>query len=450
VKRHLFFREALLPSGWARDVRISLEAGRVAAVQPQAAPITGDEQHDIALPGIPNVHSHSFQRAMAGFAERRGPAEDNFWTWREAMYLFANRIDPASLQAIAALAFMEMLEAGFTRVGEFHYLHHDKDGARFADIAEMAGAIVRASDFTGLGLTLLPVLYQHSGFGGAAPGDGQKRFVCSLDEFARLVDSCARHLSIVGDGVLGVAPHSLRAVGPEALQVAIGMNEGPIHIHAAEQTGEVEACLAWSGMRPVEWLVANCALDSRWCLVHATHMTSVETSTLAASGAVAGLCPITEANLGDGIFPALEFLNAGGAFGVGGDSNVRIDAAEELRQLEYAQRLIRRERNVLARTGGSVGSTLLTQAVAGGSQALGVPGGIKPGASADIVSLRSDSPTLAGKTGEQIADAFIFAGGRELIDCVWRAGEKVVEQGRHRARDAIVETYNSTVRQLLA
>jgi formiminoglutamate deiminase len=429
---------------------LTLDRGKISRVESDVSFDDNDERHGIALPGIPNLHSHAFQRAMAGFAERRGAGGDNFWTWREAMYRFADRMGPSELEAVAAQAYVEMLESGFTRVGEFHYVHHDRGGVAYADPAEMAGALSRAAATTGLGLTLLPVLYQDGGFGGAAPGTAQRRFICDLDLFARLLESCAKHIEPLGDGVLGLAPHSLRAVSPGALSAAVAMTKGPVHIHIAEQTKEVDDCLTWSGMRPVQWLLAHQNVDARWCLVHATHMVDAETLTLAASGAIVGLCPITEANLGDGVFPARTYQNAGGAFGVGSDSNVRIDAAEELRLLEYGQRLLLRERNVLAEPGQSVGATLLRAAVVGGGSALGSSAAVKEGASADIVSLFPHAPALAEKGGDEIADAFLFAGGRELIDCVWRAGEKVVESGRHRAREAVAQNYLAAMRRLLA
>jgi len=444
----LYFCAALLPEGWAKDVTVVIKAGRIAKLEIGQDRARADEAHWVALPGMPNVHSHAFQRAMAGRTERRSAGADNFWTWREAMYRLVERIDPQSLHAVAALAFMEMLESGFTRVGEFHYLHHARDGTPYDNPAEMAGAIVEAAQETGIGLTLLPVLYQHGGFGGAAVSQAQHRFVCTLDGYARLLEACAAPLSSLGDAVLGVAPHSLRAVAPEALHAAAAWNRGPVHIHIAEQVQEVRACRDWSGMAPVEWLFAHEQVDQRWCLVHATHMTKAEIGLLAASGAVAGLCPSTEANLGDGLFPARSFVRAGGTFAVGSDSNVRIDAVEELRLLEYGQRVRWRERNVLATQSNSIGASLIASAVAGGARALGASAGIAPGASADFLSLVSDAPALMELEHEVLADAFVFAGGRELVDCVWRAGVKVVEGGRHRARSAISARYAREMRRM--
>ena len=448
----LWFAKALLPQGWAADVRLTLAQGRIADVESGVPAAQDDERHAIGLPGLPNLHSHAFQRGMAGLAERRGPSSDSFWTWRETMYRFVDRIGPAELEAIAALAFAEMLESGFTRVGEFHYVHHDPEGRRYADPAEMAAAVAAAAAQTGIALTLLPVFYAHSGFGGAAPGHGQRRFVNDPKGFAEQVEASTRAIAPLADAVIGIAPHSLRAVTPDELAAILPLAPGgPVHIHVAEQVREVEDCLAWSGARPVEWLLDHASVDERWCLVHATHMTDEETRRLAASHAVAGLCPITEANLGDGIFPAVEFLAAGGRFGVGSDSNVLIDATEELRLLEYGQRLAMRGRNLLAGgEGRSTGGDLFRAALAGGAQALGAPAALTPGSAADIVSLDASHPALVGRQDDALLDALVFAGGRSLIDGVWRQGRKRVSQGRHLERDAIVARYGRVLQDLIA
>lgn len=451
AEARLWFASALLPSGWADGVRLGLQDGRIASVEIAVECEAGDSRHGVALPGLPNLHSHAFQRAMAGLTEVRGPAGDSFWTWRDLMYRFVERLTPLDVEAIAAMAFMEMLESGFTRVGEFHYLHHDSDGRAYANPAEMSERIVGAAAETGIGLTLLPVFYAHAGFGGAQPSDGQRRFINTLDSYASLLEATRACISALPDGCIGVAPHSLRAVTEDELSALTTAAPGPIHIHIAEQVREVDDCLASSGARPVEWLLDRLPVDPRWCLVHATHMTAGETARLAGSGAVAGLCPITEANLGDGIFPAEAFLAAGGAFGVGSDSNVRIDASEELRLLEYGQRLTRRARNVLAGDyGRSTGADLYRGAVAGGAQALGHGAtGLIPGAAADIVSLKADHPDLCGRRGDQQIDSWIFAGGSQMVDCVWRFGRMVVAQGRHQARDAIVPRYRAAMERLV-
>ncbi|MEO8926675.1 MAG: formimidoylglutamate deiminase [Caulobacteraceae bacterium] len=449
----LWFETALLPGGWASSVRIAYAGGRIVGVEAGVAAQAGDERGASAVPGLGNVHSHAFQRGMAGLAETRGPSGDDFWTWRTMMYRFVDRLGPAEVEAVAALAYAEMLESGFTRVGEFHYLHHDLDGRPYADPAQLAGAIAAAAEASGIGLTLLPVFYAHSGFGGAPPTPRQRRFINTPDSFARLVEASRAAVRALPDAVVGVASHSLRAVTPAQLALVAPMAGGaPTHIHIAEQAREVEDCLAWSGARPVEWLLDHADVDARWCLVHATHLTDAETDRLAASGAVAGLCPITEANLGDGLFPAPRFLAAGGTFGIGSDSNVLIDAAEELRILEYGQRLTRQGRNILAsQARPSVGAALFAGAHAGGAQALGVaPLGLEVGAPADIVCLDANHPSLTGRQGDALLDAWIFAVRGGAVENVWRRGRKVVEAGRHVERDAIAKAYRQVISRLLA
>ena len=448
----LWFESALLPAGWAERVRVSVDAdGLISAVQTGVEPGPGDARYACAVPGLANLHSHAFQRAMAGLTETRGPAADNFWTWREWMYRFLDRLTPDDVRIIAAQAYAEMLESGFTRVGEFHYLHHGPDGAAYDAPAEMAEAIAAAADEAGLGLTLLPVFYAHSTFGGAPPLPGQRRFICDLDAFARLVDASTAISGGLPDGRIGVAPHSLRAVTPQELDAVSALTPGPIHIHAAEQVKEVEDCVAWSGRRPVEWLLER-GIDARWCLIHATHLTPDETTGLARSGAVAGLCPITEANLGDGVFPAADYLAAGGAFGVGTDSNVVVDAAEELRALEYAQRLTRRARNVLAdREGASTGGVLFRRALAGGAQALADPAAaIAPGHPADLVALDTGHPSLVGRDGDALLDAWIFGAAARAAHAVWRRGRQVVRDGRHIRSAEIAAAYRVVLKRLLA
>lgn len=447
----LFFARALLPAGWAGDVRITVTDGRVSKVETGVARGAGEADLGVALPGLSNVHSHAFQRAMAGLTEGRGPTEgDDFWSWRALMYRFLDRGGPDEIEAITALAFAEMLEGGFTRVGEFHYLHNDPDGRPYGDPGELAGRIAAAAAGTGIGLTLLPVFYAHAGFGGQAPAEGQRRFINDVDRFSRLMEESRRIVATLPDAVVGVAPHSLRAVTPEELAAVVPMaGDGPVHIHAAEQTREVQDCLDWSGARPVQWLLDNAGLDRRWCLIHATHLTPDETARMAASGAVAGLCPVTEANLGDGVFPAVEFLGAGGAFGVGTDSNVLIDAAGELRALEYSQRLTRRGRAVLADAGASTGGTLYRRALAGGARATGGTTGIAVGEAADLVALETDDLAYAGRRDDALLDSLVFAGPKRAIRTVWRRGRVVVENGRHVDRAVIEARYRTALAAVL-
>jgi len=466
--KSLWFRSALLEKGWAERVRISIDAGLVARIEADVSAEPADEQHAIAVPGVSNVHSHAFQRAMAGLAEIAGPRADNFWTWREAMYRFVDAIGPEQLEAITAFAYMEMLESGFTRVGEFHYVHHDPEGQPYTHRGELADRVATAALDTGIGLTLLPVMYAHSNFSGLPPTHGQRRFINNVEGFARIVEDGLAAIGPLSDAMLGVAPHSLRAVTPQELKAVIALApNGPVHIHAAEQLKEVEDCLDWCNQRPVEWLLDHAPVDERWCIVHATHITPEETHRLAASGAVAGLCPVTEANLGDGVFPTPAFLEAGGAFGVGSDSNILISPTEELRMLEYAQRLEHRSRNVLASsTHRSTGRRLFEGALLGGSRALGVSGRarrshareelsannggwLRVGASADIVSLDAESASLAGRRGDEILDSWIFAGRGNMVESVWRHGKKVVAGGRHVDHERITVRYRNVLTKLL-
>ena len=448
----VWLESALLPGGWARHVRIVGRDGNILSVETEADPADEDERHAVGIPGLPNLHSHAFQRAIAGLTERRGPAADSFWTWRELMYRFVERMDPDQLEAITALAFAEMLEGGFTRVGEFHYLHQDKSGVPFAEPGELAGRVVAAAAETGIALTLLPTFYAHGGFGSLEANARQRRFVTDLERFARIVESCRKLVRRLPGGNVGVAPHSLRAVAAEELPVVVALaSGGPVHIPIAEQVREVEECVAWCGRRPIEHLFEATEVDDNWCLVHATHATQEELERIAAADAVVGLCPITEASLGDGVFPAPELQARGGRLGIGTDSNVLIDAATELRALEYSQRLTRRARNVLAGDSGhSTGRSLFDAALTGGAQALGAgPVGLAAGAPLDLVTLDARHPALIERRDDEILDSWIFAGGRNVIDCVWRAGEKVVSAGRHRQRDAIVARYQRAVKVLL-
>jgi formiminoglutamate deiminase len=447
----LHFSKALLDDGWSSDVLVSVRDGRIAAISTGVtAPASAAKVSGVALPGMPNVHSHAFQRAMAGLTEVHGPEDDNFWTWREVMYRFLAQMTPDDIEAVAALAYVEMLEAGFTTVGEFHYVHNAPDGARYADPAETAARMVAAAADTGIGLTLLPCFYAHGGCGGQAPNPGQVRFLSDLDSFAALMEASRAHIQRLPGARLGIAPHSIRAVAADELaSLARSYAAGPVHIHAAEQVREVDECLAWSGRRPVQWLLENVQLDQRWCLIHCTHMTGEEVAGLARSGAVAGLCPITESNLGDGIFAGVEYECAGGRFAVGTDSNVRISVNEELRTLEYSQRLRDRKRNRLGAGRSSTGRSIFEAARKGGAQALGLGNaGLSVGQSADIVVLDDADPCLVGRDGDALLDAWIFGAGNVVRD-VFARGSQVVVNGRHAQRDAVNRRYGGTLRRLL-
>lgn len=435
---------ALLPDGWATDVRIRVEAGRIAEVTPGVQ----GQGPGVLLPAPVNLHSHTFQRAMAGLTEGRTAGQDSFWTWRALMYRFLDRLGPEDVQAIAAQAMVEMAESGFSAVAEFHYLHHPVGGGSYSDPAEMSGRIAAAAQETGLGLTHLPVIYEQGGVDGRPLAGGQLRFGSSPEIFGRLLEEAGRALAGMPDAVLGVAPHSLRAVSRDTLGRVAGLTQGPIHIHIAEQVAEVAEVQAAWGARPVEWAVANLPLDARWCMIHATQMTPAETAALAMTGAVAGLCPITEANLGDGIFDGSGWLAAGGTFGIGSDSNVRISLSEELRLLEYSQRLGLKARAVLADQR-STGRLLWEEAARGGAQAAGRgAGAIAIGEWADLVALDTGDLRLDGLRGDHLLDAVLFAGRDGLVTDLWSAGRHIVRDGRHIHRDAIATRFRATMRRL--
>ena len=453
-----FAKSALLPTGWAENVRLSIDdRGTLTAVESGTAPGDAERLAGPALPGMPNLHSHAFQRAMAGLTERASPTGDDFWSWREAMYRFLAVLEPEDVQAIAAQLYLDMLKAGYTGVAEFHYLHHGRDGGPYADRGAMSAAVIAAAKETGIAITLLPALFLSSGFGGAAPTEGQRRFVNGVDDMMALIEATRRRH--VGDPEVrvGLAHHSLRAVPPEPLAAAIaGVRAldptAPIHIHVAEQTREVEQCLAWSGARPVQWLLDHAPVDATWCLVHATHMDETETRRLAGTGAIAGLCPTTEGNLGDGFFPLLPYLEARGRWGVGSDSHVSLSPMEELRWLEYGQRLCERRR-ALAPLGkpDSTGFTLWQMAVAGGAQALGRPTGtLAPGHRADLLVLDPDAPSLYRRAGDALIDSLVFASETSVVRDVMVGGRWVVRERHHAAEDRISAAFRRTLDRLSA
>ncbi|GKS97904.1 formimidoylglutamate deiminase [Acidovorax sp. SUPP3434] len=461
----LFAQDALLPGGWARDVLLQWDAaGQLTAVAPGSAAGTAPRAPGPVLPGMPNLHSHAFQRAFAGLTEYRAPqpdgGQDSFWSWRNLMYRFAARTTPEHLEAIATWLYVEMLEAGYTAVCEFHYVHHDAAGQPYADDAAMSLALLRAAQAAGIGITLLPVLYQTSGFGGRAPREDQRRFIRSTDSMLALLERLAPVVAAQG-GILGLAPHSLRAVPPDSLRIAVegltALNAtAPVHIHIAEQTQEVDDCIAWSGQRPVQWLLEHAPVDARWCLVHATHMTPDEYAGAARTGAVAGLCPTTEANLGDGLFDLPRWLADGGRWGVGSDSHACVNAAEELMLLEYGQRLSLRQRNVLAsRAHPEVATAMALQAVQGGAQASGrctpgAPAGITVGERADLVALDAQHIALQGLPPDSMLGAHVFGSHRtSALHSLWTAGTPRVVAGRHalhdRAAAAFVAARTATI-----
>lgn len=450
----IWAERALLASGWASDVAVVVEDGCIAEVHSDTPPQPGDTRVGVLLPAPTNLHSHAFQRAMAGMTERRGPdPRDSFWTWRQLMFRFLDQLTPDDIQAITAFVQMEMLEAGYGAVAEFHYLHHAPGGTPYAHLPEMSQRIAAAAAQTGIGLTLLPVLYQYGGCDKRPLGPGQIRFGNDPARFAALLDGAQKALAdLPDDARIGVAPHSLRAVSPEGLAACLTLRpDAPLHMHLAEQLAEVDEVVAHLGARPVEWLLDHAPVDARWCLIHCTQMQRHETLALAATGAVAGLCPITESSLGDGIFDGVAWTGARGAWGIGSDSNIRIALSEELRTLDYSQRLRDNSRAALATATHSTGRVLFDGATSGGAQAAGRDAGqIAAGKLADLVALDTTHIDLEGRAGDMLLDAFIFAADDRAITDVWAAGRHVVTGGRHMHREAITSTYRAVLRRLAA
>jgi formimidoylglutamate deiminase len=453
VIQRIHASHALLPMGWTGQVTVEIDAdGTITAVTPGGDARDAERVAGALVPAMPNVHSHAFQRALAGRTGRHShDRSDTFWTWRDVVYDFLDRCDADDLEAVTAQAYVEMVKAGYATVAEFHYVPHDVEGRPLADPAENSWRVINAAQIAGIGLTLLPVFYAHAGFGGTDPTRRQRRLVHAPHTFQRLFEALAAARDRHGY-VLGIAPHSLRAVTPDELAFALALapQDAPIHIHVAEQTREVDDCYAWSRLRPVEWLLTQASVDERWCLVHATHMTEREVKDLAASGAVAGLAPTTEADLGDGTFPAEAYLVNGGRFGVGSDSNTVIDPFAELRHLEWSQRLRLRRRNVL--TGDddiTVGHALWQAALRGGAQAVGWPvGAIAPGKRADQIVLDSDDPALAEQPAESVLDGAIFGPVRRAARDVMCGGRWVVREGRHPREDEVFQRFRAVLSRM--
>lgn len=449
----LFCERVLLAEGWASDVTIGIDdGGMIVSVQPDSACHADSTRlSGPAVPALQNLHSHAFQRAMAGLAEQAGSTDDSFWTWRETMYRLVSHMSPDDAEAVTTKLYSELLKGGFGHVVEFHYFHHATSDLGRSDGLEMSSSILRSAETAGIGLTHLPVFYAHAGFGGTAPNAGQRPFIHGVDSFLNLLERLEPQCRSTG-ARLGMAIHSLRAATPDEIRAVLSAEHtaGPIHIHVAEQEREVEDCLAWSGRRPVSYLLDEFPVDDRWCAIHATHMTAEETIRLARSGAVAGLCPATEANLGDGIFPATDFVGHGGRLGIGTDSHVATSVAEELRLLEYGQRLRDRRRNrVVSGPGASVGRTLLEASRSGGAQASGLGmSGIHVGARADLVVLDGANPFIATAKDDQILDRWIFALGSDAVRDVMVRGEFVVQEGRHKSEEDIDRAFRRALERL--
>ena len=449
----LFARHALLPQGWSRDVLLAWNgAGELIAVTENTVAPAGVDVAEYVLPGMVNLHSHAFQRALGGMTEKAGEQPDSFWTWRDLMYRFARHITPEQITTIAAQLFNECLRHGYTAVCEFHYLQRDAQGALYARPAETAERVIQAARLSGIGITMLPVLYSHAGFGEQPLKPEQARFRTGVDDVLSIVEALAPLRDEQTE--VGFAPHSLRAASVGQIRevlVALPLAR-PVHIHIAEQQGEVQQCLDFSGQRPVQYLYDQLDIDQRWCLVHATHLQADEVTQLAASGAVAGLCPSTEANLGDGLFPLREFIDAGGRFGIGSDSHVSQSPVEELRWLEYGQRLLRQQRNIAATSEQrQVGDYLWLSALQGGAQAAGRKLGVlAPGRRADLLVLDDTHVNLAGVALSDVLGSFLFCGNDTLVRDVLCGGQWQVRAGRHVAQESIAAAYKRTLAQLRA
>ncbi|RJG13090.1 formimidoylglutamate deiminase [Pseudomonas cavernicola] len=446
---------ALLPEGWAHDVRLEIStSGSLEKITIGGSTEGAERLNGPVLPGMPNLHSHAFQRAMAGLAEVAGNPNDSFWTWRDLMYRLVGQLDPEQIEVIARQLYIEMLKAGYTSVAEFHYVHHDSAGHPYSDPAELALRISQAAADAGIGLTLLPVLYSHAGFGGQPPSEGQRRFIHSTDSYLALHQRLRPLLAQQPAQQLGLCFHSLRAVTPEQITMVLAADNSdcPIHIHIAEQQKEVDDCLAWSGRRPLQWLYEHAPVNQRWCLVHATHASSEELSSMAQSGAVAGLCLTTEANLGDGIFPAVDYIAQGGRLGIGSDSHVSVSVAEELRWLEYGQRLRDQKRNRLYRSDQPmIGRSLYDAALAGGAQALGQSvGALEVGKRADLLVLDGNDPYIATAEADAILNRWLFAGGDRQVRDVMVGGRWVIREGRHAAQEQTGQAFAQLLRDLLS
>ena len=447
----VFFAErVLLPAGWANNVRFEVSAdGFLTKVQADSERQGAELINGPVLPGMPNLHSHAFQRAMAGLAEVAGNPNDSFWTWRDLMYRLVGQISPQQLGVIARQLYIEMLKGGFTSVAEFHYVHQDTDGKPYADPAELALQVSQAASSVGIGMTLLPVLYTHSGFGGLAPNEGQRRFINSTHSYLDLQSRLKPIIESQPAQALGLCFHSLRAVTPQQISevMAASDKQCPVHIHIAEQQKEVDDCLTWSGRRPLQWLYENVDVDERWCLVHATHAEADEVASMAKSRAVAGLCLTTEANLGDGIFPAVDYIAQGGRWGIGSDSHVSLSVVEELRWLEYGQRLRDQRRNRLYRPDQPmVGRTLDDAALGGGAQPIGA---LEVGKRADWLVLDGNDPYLATASGDAILNRWLFAGGDRQIREVMVGGRWVIRDGRHADEEESSRAFAQVLRELL-
>jgi len=452
----LFAEKVLLSSGWASNKTLVIENGVITDIQSGCA-ADAEIAQGIVIPGMVNCHSHAFQRAFAGFSEQGSEGQDSFWTWRKIMYKFLGQLSADHAQIIATQLYIEMLKMGYTRVAEFHYLHHDISGENYPQLSKMAQAIFEAANNSGIGLTLLPVLYRFSGFGQQSPTDGQKRFINSVEQFNQLVSDCFALTDNYQNTNVGIAPHSLRAVDKDSLLLAVDHvrsldAKAPIHIHIAEQQQEVNDCISHYGERPVAWLANNVDLDTQWCLIHATHIDEQERKAIISSGAIAGICPTTEANLGDGIFPTAEFMAEQGTIAIGSDSHISVNPIEELRWLEYAQRLSKQQRAILAsEQQASVGLNLWQQAALGGAQSTNSnTGELAVGKQADLLILDASEIALFAHSEQYILDSVIFAAQKNLVKDVMVHGNWVIKDQIHPLQKQSAHAFTEVLKNLSA
>ena len=455
-EKKIYADKILLADGWARDKTLTIVEGVITEIS-SGYMANAERINGIIIPGMVNCHSHAFQRAFAGFSEQGSEGQDSFWTWRKVMYKFLAQLTTENVEVIASQLYIEMLKMGYTRVAEFHYLHHQVDGGNHIALSAMAEAIFKAAKTSGIGLTMLPVLYQFSGFGAQAPNDGQKRFINSTAQFNQLVSDCFKLSEFYPNTNVGIAPHSLRAIDKESLRAAVDhvrslQTNAPIHIHIAEQQKEVDDCLAYFGQRPVQWLLENMTLDAQWSLIHATHINEQERKGIIATKAIAVICPTTEANLGDGIFPTTEFLLEGGTFAIGSDSHISVNPIEELRWLEYAQRLSKQKRAILATTNqASVGANLWRNAALGGAQSTDSnTGELAIGKQADLLVLAEQRTQLFANNEQHIMDSLIFASQQNPVRDVMVNGCWVILAGQHSGEEGIADAFSEILKTLSA
>ena len=452
INKHIFAKKALLPNGWSNNVIIEIDqSGLISNVtENNNHKVDVDLNEEIILPAMNNLHSHSFQRAMAGLTEARSPqGNDNFWSWRSLMYQFLDVLNPEEIFSITLFSQMEMLQSGYVGVGEFHYLHNQIGGTKYDNIAELSEKVIEASAESGISICLLPVVYERGGCDNRELEGGQLRFHNNIDTFEELYNQIKVFLSKNENFSLGVAAHSLRAVKNETLNKIVDLTDGPIHIHAAEQVKEVEEITSFYKMPPVEFLFKNFDINKRWCLIHCTQMSELETELLSKSGAVAGLCPVTEANLGDGIFNGFQYNERKGLYGIGTDSNINISLTEELKTFEYSQRLLNKKRAVISNQKKSTGRKLFDDCLEGGARALQINNGkIQKGFNADLISLPNTNNELDGLEDDKILDYWIFASRENDVQKLWNKGKCLVENGKHLNFDDIQSNYRKTIKNL--